>query len=156
MSFPSAPALPAEKPEPPLDRPFYDAPFAAAVKRGFRKYATFSGRASRSEFWWWVLATGVVQLVLSIVTEAFGYDTSTAWQHVGGFQGPGDAINLLSSIFGLAVLVPQLALTWRRLHDVNRSGAWILIGLVPVYGWIVLIAWTCRRPVLAGRRFDLA
>jgi uncharacterized membrane protein YhaH (DUF805 family) len=73
-----------------------------------KKYATFSGRAPRAEYWWFYLATIVVQIPLSIVDKALA-----DW-------GP------LSSLFSLVILLPWLAVSVRRLHDINRSGWWLL------------------------------
>ena len=88
-----------------------------------RRYVEFTGRASRTEFWMFVLISVIVSIVLSII---------------GGFAGD-TARSALSSLYSLAVLVPSLALGARRLHDTNRSGWWQLVGLIPVVGWIVLI-----------------
>jgi uncharacterized membrane protein YhaH (DUF805 family) len=95
--------------------------FADSVSTCFGKYADFSGRASRSEFWWWVLFT----LIGSLVCQAFsGY---------------------LSLLFEVGTLLPYCAVTTRRLHDTNRSG-WIqLVALIPLLGWILLIVW-CAQP----------
>lgn len=138
---------------PPRDQPWYGAPFIGATRRGFEKYAAFSGRASRSEFWWWVLATGIVGTVISIVAEMLGYPDRGYYTY-GGFAGPGDMVNLLNTLVDVACLVPQLALTWRRLHDTGRSGTWILLALIPIVGWIILIVWLASRSDPMGRRFD--
>ena len=80
-----------------------------AVSAGFSQYAQFSGRATRSEFWWWMLFTAVANLVLSAITALL----------LG--------IVPLSGLFGLAVLLPTLAVTCRRLHDIGKSGWWQLL-----------------------------
>ena len=80
----------------------------------FAKYVDFEGEASRSE-WWFFLFTGVVSFALAIVS------------------------NKLSGVFSLAVLVPFIAVTVRRLHDTNRSGWWVLVWLLPVVGWLILV-----------------
>lgn len=95
--------------------------FTDAIKTCFNKYADFSGTASRSEFWWWVLFC----LIGSIVLEAVNYRIGIA--------------------FTLATFVPYIAVTARRLHDVNRSGWWQLVGLVPLVGWILLIYWCVQE-----------
>ena len=89
--------------------------FVDAVKRAFAKYATFSGRASRSEYWWFFLFNMIVSLVLTIVFAP------------------------LSAVYSLATLVPGIAIGVRRLHDIGRSGWWLLIGFVPLVGVVVLI-----------------
>ncbi|WP_138445276.1 DUF805 domain-containing protein [Sinomonas susongensis] len=140
---------------PPLAAPYYGAPFMEAVKRFFKKYATFSGRASRSEYWWWVLASVIITLVLEIpiwtgmvtTTDANGV-TSTA-------PGPLAVIGfILIGVWSLAIIVPTLALTVRRLHDVNLSGWMILLGLVPFVGGIIVLIMTLLGPNPQGQRFD--
>jgi uncharacterized membrane protein YhaH (DUF805 family) len=86
-----------------------------------QRYTQFVGRASRAEFWWFALASFIISAVLSILGRA------TVVFSVLGF------------IYSLAVLVPSIAVGIRRLHDTGRSGWWILIGLVPLVGFIVLI-----------------
>jgi uncharacterized membrane protein YhaH (DUF805 family) len=140
--------------EPPLWAPYYGAPFPAAVKRFFKKYAIFSGRASRSEYWWWVLVSIAISIVINIITAAAGAAGSTT-AYGSTAPGPGAAIGLiLAVIWGLAVIVPSLALSVRRLHDVNQSGWLILIGLVPFLGAIALLVLMLLPSNPAGQRFD--
>lgn len=89
------------------------------AKRPLQKYADFSGRAPRAEYWWYTLAILVVAIVLSIIESILGLSKMV------GPYGP------LSAIFMLAVLVPGFAVTVRRLHDTNRSGWWILVAVIP-------------------------
>ncbi|MCW2901117.1 MAG: hypothetical protein JWO67_3382 [Streptosporangiaceae bacterium] len=86
-----------------------------------KNYAGFSGRARRTEYWMFVLFNVIITVVLNAISMAIK-------------QG-----SLLGSIYGLAVLIPGLAVAVRRLHDTGRSGWWLLIALVPVVGVIVLI-----------------
>ena len=114
--------------------------FTDAVKSVLNQYATFSGRARRSEFWFFVLFGAILSVVAAIFDRALGSD-------LGGGTG----------IFGLVVilglLVPRLAVTWRRLHDTDRSGAWALLALIPLVGLIVLIVWACQDSTPAPNRF---
>ena len=89
-----------------------------SVKTCIRKYADFTGRATRAEFWWWVLATTIVSMAFSAVDSFINAVTSSY------FFSP------LSSIFGLAILLPNLAVTARRLHDTGKSGWWQLVWVV--------------------------
>lgn len=100
--------------------------FSEAIRVVFSKYVTFDGRARRSEYWYWALFTVLVSIVTSILDAVVGtsYDTG------GG---------LINTIVGLALLLPGLAVAIRRLHDTGRVGWWVLIGIIPVIGWIVLI-----------------
>ncbi|NML48464.1 DUF805 domain-containing protein [Ramlibacter sp. G-1-2-2] len=91
--------------------------FIDAVKACFGKYATFSGRAGKAEFWWFALFQFIVLLVLGMFS------------------------NLLYGLASLALLLPALAVGTRRLHDIGKSGWFQLIWLVPFVGWILLIYW---------------
>lgn len=91
-----------------------------AVKTCFTKYAEFSGRAARPEFWWFALFQFVVLTVLSMVSTA------------------------LYGIAALGFLLPGLAVGSRRLHDVNKSAWLMLLWLIPVIGWILLIYWAAQ------------
>jgi uncharacterized membrane protein YhaH (DUF805 family) len=138
--------------EPPLWAPYYGAPFAAAVKRFFKKYSTFSGRASRSEYWWWFLVSVAVTTVLEIAMAIGGSRGSRL-----GATAPEPGIMVgavLLVIWGIAVIIPSLALAVRRLHDVNFSAWMILIGLVPFVGGLALLVFTLLPPNPAGQRFD--
>lgn len=103
--------------------------FGAAIASFFSKYATFSGRARRSEFWYAVLFTTLVSVVISAV-----WPGTTVLVNDMPFQQS----SLPSNLWQLAILVPSLALTWRRLHDVGRKGTYYLFILLPIVGWILL------------------
>ena len=153
MSY--APAQPVSA-EPPLSQPLYGATFGQAIKRFFTKYATFSGRASRSEYWWWQLAYALISTVLYGVLMVLGFSGAT-FDSVTGNSQPGPLFGLgiaLFAIWGLAVLVPSLALIWRRLHDTNRSGAFYFLALIPFVGGIILLVFTLLESDPAGARFD--
>ena len=96
------------------------------------KYATFSGRARRMEYWLFVLFYAVVSIVATVVDVSLGLT-------LGGEDGMG----LISTICGLALFLPSLAVSVRRLHDTGRSGWWILLMFVPIVGMIVLIVFFC-------------
>jgi uncharacterized membrane protein YhaH (DUF805 family) len=102
-----------------------------AVRTCLSKYVDFSGRARRSEYWWVALFTFLVGIVTGILDAIIGTDYDT---------GSGGLINTLVS---LALLLPSRAVGVRRLHDVGKSGWWILIGIIPILGWILLIVWFC-------------
>ncbi|WP_429910913.1 DUF805 domain-containing protein [Glycocaulis sp.] len=95
--------------------------FMDAVKSVYTNYAGFQGRARRSEYWWWYLFYIIVYIVLfSIDNALFGFP-------------------MLAGLFALGSLIPGIAVGVRRLHDTGRSGWWLLIGLIPLVGFIVLI-----------------
>jgi uncharacterized membrane protein YhaH (DUF805 family) len=139
--------------EPPLWAPFYGASFPVAAKRFFKKYATFSGRASRSEYWWWTLAAIAVSIVLNIII-GLGTTAATSLSDAPTL-GPAAIFGyVLLVIWGLATLVPSLALTVRRLHDGNFSGWLLLLILVPFLGAIAILVFTILPSNPAGQRFD--
>jgi uncharacterized membrane protein YhaH (DUF805 family) len=85
-----------------------------------RQYADFTGRARRKEYWMFTLVSVIISIVLAILDNALN-------------------TGLLGLLYSLAVLLPSLAVGARRLHDTGRSGWWLLIGIIPLIGWIVLI-----------------
>ena len=99
--------------------------FATAVKTVvMQKYANFSGRAMRSEYWWFILAYIIAYIVLAIVDYVLG-------------------VQLLTAILSLGLLIPSIAVGVRRLHDLDKSGWWLLLGLIPIVG-LVLLYWFCQ------------
>ena len=101
--------------------------FGESISTVFSKYATFSGRARRSEYWWWYLFVVIVSAVIGGIAGA-----------TGGSDGSSIG-TILSAVVGLGFLLPNLAVGARRLHDTGRSGWWLLIGLIPLIGAIVLL-----------------
>jgi uncharacterized membrane protein YhaH (DUF805 family) len=96
--------------------------FAESVRTCFSKYADFNGVASRSEFWWFILFVFVVAVALNFVSPT------------------------LANVVSLGLLLPQLAVGARRLHDTGKSGWWQLLLLLPVIGLIVLIVFWVQPP----------
>jgi uncharacterized membrane protein YhaH (DUF805 family) len=104
--------------------------FIDAIKSYFKNYATFKGRARRSEFWFTVLFTVLVSSAISIIAPGHR-------EMMGDFEV--DQSSTLSNLWSLATVVPSLAVTWRRLHDVGRSGNYFFFILIPIAGIIMLI-----------------
>jgi uncharacterized membrane protein YhaH (DUF805 family) len=141
--------------QPPLDQPLHGASLPQAVSRFFRKYATFSGRASRSEYWWVYLFIILVSLVGAIGLGVLGNATQTPADRAAGQPGAGSLIfGVPLIIFWLAIIVPAIALHVRRLHDVNFSGLLYLITFVPYLGSLVLLIFALLPSNPAGARFD--
>jgi len=139
----------------PLWAPLYGAGPVDAVKRFFTKYADFSGRASRSEYWWVVLANGVLFFALSIVGFVAGYPGSTT--DVDGTLNPGPGFipfGIVLAILFFGTFVPFLSLGVRRLHDVDLSGWLLLISLFPYLGSFVIFILSLLGPKPRGARFD--
>jgi uncharacterized membrane protein YhaH (DUF805 family) len=103
-----------------------------AVKLGFANYVNFTDRACRSEYWYWALF---------YVLASAAIDT---WI-VG--------LPIIATIFILATILPGVSVSVRRLHDLDRSGWWLLLDLVPLVGWIILIVWFCTKGTDGPNRF---
>lgn len=95
--------------------------FGESISTCFKKYATFDGRATRSEYWWFFLFTFLVSAALGIFSE------------------------VMSGLFTLAVLLPSLAVGARRLHDIDKSGWFLLVWFIPIIGWIIMIVWAVQE-----------
>lgn len=95
--------------------------FGESIKTCFSKYATFDGRAVRSEYWWWFLFTTLASVASGIVSET------------------------LSALFSVGVLLPSLAVGARRLHDIDKSAWFLLLWCIPLVGWIVMIVWAAQE-----------
>jgi len=93
-----------------------------------KKYAVFSGRARRKEYWYFVLFNAIISFVLSIIEGLAGIATGTDY-------------SVLAGLYSLAVLLPSIGVAIRRLHDTGRSGWWLFIGLVPLIGAIILLVY---------------
>ncbi|WP_257998258.1 DUF805 domain-containing protein [Zhihengliuella halotolerans] len=119
--------------EPPMDKPLYGATFMQALDRFVQNYVVFTGRASRSEFWWVALALTAVHIVLN-------------WIPVLG--------TVLSTLVALATIVPSVAVIVRRLHDAGFSGFLALLGLVPVLGQIALLVLAALESKPEGAKYD--
>jgi uncharacterized membrane protein YhaH (DUF805 family) len=108
-----------------------------------KKFATFSGRAPRAEYWWFVLFTVLVTMGLTILDFAlFGTETVNEY-----------GIGPLGAIATLAFFLPSLAVTVRRLHDRDKSGWWIFINLIPLIGFIYLFYQYVSRGTAGSNRF---
>ena len=104
-----------------------------------KRYADFSGRSRRKEFWSYILFVWIATFVLMYLDTALGLGGTATSYSEGGSVGFNMSGGLLTILFVLATIVPSLAVSVRRLHDVGKSGWTILIGLIPLIGWIYLI-----------------
>jgi uncharacterized membrane protein YhaH (DUF805 family) len=107
--------------------------FVDAIKSGFNNYVGFSSRAARSEYWYWTLFTIIASIVAGIIDAVIGL----------GFIG---------GIVSLALLLPSIAVSIRRLHDLDRTGWWLLIALT-IIGCILLLIWDCMKGTTGSNRF---
>ncbi|MEX3011193.1 DUF805 domain-containing protein [Hoeflea sp. TYP-13] len=109
--------------------------FLESVQTVFSKYAVFSGRATRPEYWWWVLFNVIVSVVTDII------DGAIIAPLLGFGMYSSDAADPLGWISALVLLVPSIAVSARRLHDIGRSGWWLLLMFLPIIGWLILLYW---------------
>ena len=144
-----APGLPPAGDPGTLDLPYYGIGFMDAVKRALKKYARFDGRASRSEYWWWVLAVAIVEAVLTVLAVIFAV-VGASDNGIGAGAWP---FLILLGLVYLAVIVPGIAISVRRLHDVNMSGLLYLLVLTSIGGIVILIL-TLMPSNPQGARYD--
>lgn len=124
--------------------------FQEAVKTCLSKYVTFSGRASRSEYWFFYLATILIMIVASILDGILGTGFKAVNPLTGLEQNSGYGWIYLLAVLGL--FLPSLAVGIRRLHDGNRSGWWWLIALTGI-GAIVLLVWFIQKGTTGENRY---
>jgi uncharacterized membrane protein YhaH (DUF805 family) len=103
--------------------------FGDAISSGFKNYINFEGRAARSEYWYWVL----FNLIVSVITTV-----------IDMFVFPGSGLTPINTIAMLALLLPSLTVGARRLHDIDRTGWWLLLGLT-IIGGLVLLYWFIQK-----------
>lgn len=112
--------------------------YGEALKLFFANYIKFEGRSNRGEYWKAVLLLIVINIAVGVV--------DTILTGSGG-------VPFLGMIFSLVTLVPSLAIGARRLHDIGKSGWWLLIGLIPLIGAIILIVWFAKKPDPAPNQY---
>jgi uncharacterized membrane protein YhaH (DUF805 family) len=112
--------------------------FGQAVKTCFRKYADFHGRAPRSEYWYFVLATVLMAVAVFLVCGLTGSTSAT-------LAGIGLTV--------LVIFLPSLAAHVRRLHDTNSSGWWLLLAVIPYAGALIMTVWYCFKGTQGENRF---
>ena len=116
-------------------------PFAIAVQKCLSNYTTFSGRAQRSEYWWFILFVLLIVVAAAILDNLLGLT----------FDEDGDGP--IQVVVGLGTFLPMISVSVRRLHDLDRSGWWWWIQLIPLIGFIVLLVFTCTRGTEGPNRF---
>ena len=107
-----------------------------------KRYADFSGRSRRKEYWFFALGVFIVAILLSIIESAVGLSGMIA-----GAYGP------LTALFFLAIIVPGIAVQVRRFHDQDKSGWWVLIGLIPIIGGIIVLVFMLLEGTRGPNRF---
>jgi uncharacterized membrane protein YhaH (DUF805 family) len=112
--------------------------FTQAIQSGFQNYVGFSGRAVRSEYWYWYLFFVLVAIATALIDFVLF---------------PRVDISPVNTLAELALLLPSVAVSVRRLHDLDRTGWWLFIILIPLIGAIVLLVWFCMRGTVGPNRF---
>lgn len=115
--------------------------FGQAVNRVLNKYASLSGRARRSEYWWFMVFNWIVLFVAIFLDNMFGINF--------GYLPYGP----LYTLAGLGLIIPNFTVCVRRLHDIVRSGWNILWSLIPIVGGILLLVWLCSDSQRESNRF---
>ena len=116
--------------------------FSQAISSVMGKYCRFSGRAARSEYWWYSLILAIVYWGIFLISgEDFGSGSFKPLYMWG------------TGIVGILFFLPSLGVTVRRLHDIGRGGGWIFLGLIPIVGNIILIIWMCLPSQPVTNRF---
>ena len=116
--------------------------FQQSIEACFNKYATFSGRASRSEYWFFILFSVLGALVTLIIDiQILGYSIESEYTP-------------MNSIFSLILIIPSIAVACRRLHDVNKSGWWLLLYFTLI-GILVILYWNIKKGNEDENRFGL-
>ena len=116
--------------------------FGQAISSVFKNYANFNGRARRSEFWFFALFNLIIYLAASVINYLIAGSSDTT-----------SIIGIIYLLYSLATILPALAVSWRRLHDIGKSGAYILFILIPLVGWIFLLAWFVKDSDMGENRF---
>jgi uncharacterized membrane protein YhaH (DUF805 family) len=125
---------------------------ATMIVENFRRVVTtqyfdFNGRTARDPFWYYVLAYVVLYAAVSIVQSVFGFHGMTPYGYYDYSPRP------LTGLLALGLLLPGLGIAARRLHDIDRSAWWLLIGIVPFVGWLVLIYWYVQPGTAGSNQF---
>jgi len=128
------PATPAGGAAPPPGNPLVGYWKQVVLER----YTKFDGRSGRPEFWWYVLANFIISIVLNLVSQV------------------SDILVILPLLYGLAVLIPGIAVAIRRLHDTGKSGWFLLLGLIPCAGPIILIVFFATEGTRGPNQFGVA
>ena len=120
--------------------------FIQSIKTCFQKYVIFNGRASRSEFWWFTLFICLVT-ILTIIADLLIFGEENL------LMQPYAVLNF-TNIFNIFVVLPSFSVTFRRLHDVNKSGWWLLLYFTLI-GILVILYWNIKKGNEDENRFGL-
>ena len=125
--------------------------FSESIKTCLSKFVTWEGRASRSEYWYFILFAVICYVAASIIDRILGTSFSMTNPATGEPQSLG--YGYVYVLTALALLLPSLAVLVRRLHDTNRSGWWYWIILIPLVGAILVLVWFCTRGTVGNNEY---
>ncbi|HEX5310806.1 DUF805 domain-containing protein [Aquabacterium sp.] len=112
------------------------------ISKAMKQYASFKGRAQRAEYWYFTLFYALTYLAARFIDEALG----TTSRHEGG-------TGLITFLTSFGLFIPAIAVSARRLHDIGKSGWWQLIAVVPVIGFLVIVAFAIRDSDLGSNKY---
>lgn len=116
----------------------FQASFGEAVRSALvENYCNFRGRSSRSQYWWYILFVSILNNVVSFSDRLVGTDIAV----------------VIMAVVSLALFLPGLGVAVRRLHDIGKSGWWVLLGIIPIIGWIILLVWYCRESEMEENQY---
>lgn len=113
-----------------------------AYKKFWKNYTNFQGRTTRSDFWYVILCNMIIGFILGFLQGL-----------TGGAEDKGNIFNIITSIYSLACLIPGLAIEFRRLHDINKSGWNLLLALIPLVGFIIVLVYYCKESVNENNQY---
>lgn len=111
-----------------------------AYKRFLRNYANFNGRSNRGDYWWVILCNAIIGFCLGFIGGLLGEKATTL-------------VSTIVSLYSLAIVVPGIALVVRRLHDINKSGWYYFMALIPIAGPIIFLIYMCTDSVNEGNQY---
>lgn len=135
--------------------------FVEAIKHNFTHYADFSGRAQRSQYWWWVLFIVILGAVTNVIDSLLGWRVGASTEDVmiGDQVVPivNSGVGILTIVFSLIVLIPGIAVQVRRLHDTDRTGWWwlwgTLLAILCCIGFIILLVFYLQRGTVGPNKY---
>jgi len=116
--------------------------FQEAVKKCLSNFVNFTGRARRPEYWWFALFLVAGNIVFGLLDRV-----------LFGTSASGETVGVLGALFGIAMLLPAIAVAVRRLHDKDMSGWWYLLVLIPFIGWLILLFFFVQKGTDGPNRF---
>ena len=128
--------------------------FGEAITRAFKNYATFTGRARRSEYWWFVLLYLGISALIYLAQMAVLMQSLDSEYPLAAIESPAyKALTFLFAIVGIGLFLPTLSVTIRRFHDIGKSGwSWLWV-LIPIVGLILCAVWMCQDSDVGANRY---